>query len=671
MRSLFWVVLAVSACSPPEVGIDLVTSPALSPLVRESVRFIGDPRLAVHDTGEPLARPRSISITVEERSDCTECYRLERRGSQLVVKGGLPLGVQYGLAHALELHGYRFPHPWKTFVPAAYLPFDDRQLGRDFAPEVDQKRGLHLHTLHPTEALHDFWVPSAKNLEGAKRTIDFVVKNRGNLVSWYALDDVTAGGPTLEAWRAHTSELLAYAKSRGVSTSLTLQLFGKSNLQQAFDLIDDDGAADPLPELERRLHLLFDGLAFDFASLSFGEFFKADPATFVRMVDASHDALQRVRPGIGVTAVVHVGNSETLRVEYQGVRQLYYFLVRHANPAITPWVHTVFYYNLYEDAGGAYLHDDFAEHRAFLEERLRTAQPVGSYPESAYWVGWDVSVPTYLPLYVKSRHLELVRLREAGRLRQFLVFSSGWEWGYWQNDVAALRMAYTLPERWDDALAEQFAPLGAQGRQVSEVIRRLGELEHDALIGQRLGPYLAGRDEILETGKRRGIVSQPGRLSFADVRQLSVEQRAAFVRTVVEPFEAFARALTELERELPAAGEPLVSEVVDGVAVTAARARFSSAAYRAAVQHAAGEPFEPSLAAAEAELTAAETIVARRRRALWDPDPNELLRDHQLPTVYDYGYLREADTLCFWRRERAQLRAVVTGETIFIPACVL
>ncbi len=85
MRSLFWVVLAVSACSPPEVGIDLVTSPALSPLVRESVRFIGDPRLAVHDTGEPLARPRSISITVEERSDCTECYRLERRGSQLVV----------------------------------------------------------------------------------------------------------------------------------------------------------------------------------------------------------------------------------------------------------------------------------------------------------------------------------------------------------------------------------------------------------------------------------------------------------------------------------------------------------------------------------------------------------------------------------------------------------
>ena len=89
------------------------------------------------------------------------------------------------------------------------------------------------------------------------------------------------------------------------------------------------------------------------------------------------------------------------------------------------------------------------------------------------------------------------------------------------------------------------------------------------------------------------------------------------------------------------------------------------------MQHAAGAPFEPALTAAETELTAAEKIVARRRKALWDPDPNELLRDHQLPTVYDYGYLREADTLCFWRRERAQLRAAVMGETIFIPACVL
>ena len=83
------------------------------------------------------------------------------------------------------------------------------------------------------------------------------------------------------------------------------------------------------------------------------------------------------------------------------------------------------------------------------------------------------------------------------------------------------------------------------------------------------------------------------------------------------------------------------------------------------------EPATKAIADAEATLATADTIVSRRRKRLWDPDPNELLRNHENPTVYDYGYLREADTLCFWKRERAQLRNAVLGETIFIPACVL
>jgi hypothetical protein len=46
---------------------------------------------------------------------------------------------------------------------------------------------------------------------------------------------------------------------------------------------------------------------------------------------------------------------------------LYYFLIKFANPAIVPWVHTTMFYNLYEDTGLAYLHTEFDEHRAYLE----------------------------------------------------------------------------------------------------------------------------------------------------------------------------------------------------------------------------------------------------------------------------------------------------------------
>ena len=673
-RRVRWPVLALlAACAPTPEGITFVSAEPLAPLVQTSLEFLQDPRVS-HQGGGPSMRT-SITVTVERRDDCSECYRIDRDGQHFTVSGGVPLGVQYGIAHLLELHGYRFHHPWKTYLPPKYVEVDGSQLGRDFAPEVDEKRGLHLHTLHPTEAMHDFWVPSAKNLEGARRTIDFVVKNRGNLVSWYALDDITAGGPTLEAWRAHTQRILAYAKSRGVSTSVTLQLFGKSNLQQSFDLIDDDTVLDPVPELERRLHLLLDDAPFDFVSLSFGEFFRADPAKFVQMVDATYAALQRVRPRIGVTAVVHVGNSDTLRVEFQGTRQLYYFLVRYVNPAIVPWVHTVFYYNLYDDAGGAYQHDDFAEHRAFLEQKLKRQEPAGYYPESAYWVSWDNSVPTYLPVYVKSRHLDLSRLKLAGRLRQHLLFSSGWEWGYWQTDVAGLRMAFTLPESWEAPLREQFAPFGPQGAALVEVVKKLGDLQYDALVSRRLGPFLAGRDELLETGKSRGILSQPDRRSFAELLAMSAGERQAFVGNVLEPFGDFSRQLTALEAELEGlqlpAENPYFAEVRDGVGVTAARARFVHLTYRAVVARAAGLPFDALVTDAEAELARAELIVSRRRKRLWDPDPLEILRNHDTPTVYDYGYLREADTLCFWKRERAQLRNTVLGETVFVPPCVL
>jgi len=38
-------------------------------------------------------------------------------------------------------------------------------------------------------------------------------------------------------------------------------------------------------------------------------------------------------------------------------------------------------------------------------------------------------------------------------------------------------------------------------------------------------------------------------------------------------------------------------------------------------------------------------------------------------TVYGFGYLMQADTLCYWQRERAQVAAIVDGPGDPIPAC--
>ena len=64
-------------------------------------------------------------------------------------------------------------------------------------------------------------------------------------------------------------------------------------------------------------------------------------------------------------------------------------------------------------------------------------------------MSFDTSVPNYFPLYVRNRLLDLERLAadpaaNGNSLAQHVIFSTGWEWGFWLNDYAAemLRRAY-------------------------------------------------------------------------------------------------------------------------------------------------------------------------------------------------------------------------------------
>lgn len=662
------------ACRPQAERLTIFVTPDDEVLFRDGIAFMGDARVRLEVVSRPgaaLASAAGAAVAVEGREDCAECYRLEGSGTRLVVRGGAPLGKQYGLWHSLETLGYRFVHPWHTKMPEVFTSAPADALGQDFSPEVDLRRGLHLHTLHPTESLYDFWLPGEANLEGALRTVDFVVKNRGNYVQWCGLDDIMRV-EVAEPWRAHTRAITDFAHARGVRTGIAIQLFGKSNLQNAFDLIDDD-AGDVVPEMERRLRLLLDGAGFDAVNLSFGEFFGAEPARFVQEVDSAYRAMQRVQPGVEVMATIHVGNYDDLRITYMGEEQLYYFLVRYADPAIVPWVHTTMYYTLYDDAGLAYLHEEFDEHRAYIEARLRAGEPVGYFPESAYWVAFDINIPTFKPVYVRSRHTDLTRLAQAGRLRDHVLFSSGWEWGYWLTDVATLRMSYRRPMAWRGAIDELFSAWGPAGMTAADLIARLGEAQHRALIVERLAAWVASRDQLIDAGDRLGIFSQPDRLEFREIVGLDAAARAAFRDTVVARLAAHAAEVAALAQEVESLdpADPVFAELRDGVTVTAARVRFIHALTAAAVAHAEGGDAASWLQQADQQLEVARAIVARRRSRLWDPDPKTILRNTPNPTFYQYGYLREADTLCFWVRERAQARNVILQAGEFEPGCVL
>lgn len=672
------MLLALLACTPERDAVVLHVPPDLEPVFAAFVAPVGDDRLSLAATDTPADDARggdAVHLAVEvDPAACDECYTLTVERGAFVVRGGAPLGVQYGAADALERLGYRFLHPDATRLADALLRPEPMEPVSG-APEQD-RRGLHLHTLHPIEALPAVWEPGDANRAAAERIFDWVVKNRGNHVQWVGLDDIQRDAEVAQAWRDHTGPLLDAAHARGLTVGLGVQLFGVSNLQQAWDLLDEVGSAEAqAAEMDARLAVIADGLEWDVLNLSFGEFFGEDPETFIASANLAYDRMQAALPGVDVPATIHVGNYDDLRVEYQGEELLYYFLVDHADPGIRPWVHTVMYYNLFEDAGGAYLHDAFDEHRAFLVDHLQRGDPVGYFPESAYWIAFDNPVPLYLPVYQRSRWTDLASLRDLGvQLEDHVLFSSGWEWGYWQTDAATLRMGYRLPDTWDEPLRGFYAPWGEHGETLAAALAAVGDAQHQALIVDRLAPWMAGRDAIIDAGDAAGILSQPDRASIDEVLALDAAGRAAFAADVVDPLAAFADT-AERQADAVAAlpvDDPWFAEMTDGVRVTALRARFAADLWGAVLVAAEGGDPGPGLEAAAAGVELAQALVAARHAAPWYAGENDLgAANWPNPTIYDYGYLREADDLCFWRRELALARNTLQGATEAVPACVL
>jgi hypothetical protein len=220
------------------------------------------------------------------------------------------------------------------------------------------------------------------------------------------------------------------------------------------------------------------------------------------------------------------------------------------------------------------------------------------------------------------------------------------------------------------------APWGAAGAEGAEAIADLTRAQHEALIVRRLAPWIASADAVIEIGYTMGIVSQPRRTSYEEIVALTAEQRAALETAVLEPLRALGDDTEAALERLRASGlpleDPFVAELLDGFEIDVLRARFAEAALRAVVANAAGADPIPHLVAMDTVLEAARPVSARRHAALHDPEGARLIaRRRPNATLYDYGYLREAATLCFWTRERTQVRNLVLHETSRVPVCVL
>jgi hypothetical protein len=556
----------------------------------------------------------------------------------------------------LEELGARFFHPKQELVPQLGAPRIPTALDVWRTP-VARRRGLQPHTLHPIEYFATFMQPSADNLADAKRYVDWLVKTGQNYVQWPLLSTVD-----WSSWKPHAQAILDYAHARGVRVGAVPQVWGGSSLQNNFVLVTD--ATKWQTQMSAGLDQLMQ-LPWDVVELALGEFTSADPQSVIDWLDFATSYLLGKSPALEVNVQNHVGNYAQLWVQYQGQTVYYYHLPQYCDARLGQSVHTLSLFDLYRD-WATYAHPNFFLQHDYIGQEIGSRR-VTYFPESAYWISADVDVPLFLPEHVYARWLDIHRLSaeladaRLPPLDGHVTFTSGHEWGYWLTDYLVAKMLWAPGDPLDAFVGHYAGAYGSCAADVASALSAFIRLQTSYLFDQRLLAYVQGENTTVDFGYLAGLETHPKRVEFEDVVAMSEDDRSAFEASVVDALDAFAGQVQPIEdaiaarcRGADATIAPWCAELLDGVEIVRLRAQHATLLYRAVLAYARGQDGSGPLAQATALTDVAAQVVARRE-AGYRFDLDRETGAYANPTIYAYGYLRQAHTQCYWRRREEQV----------------
>lgn len=323
------------------------------------------------------------------------------------------------------------------------------------------------------------------------------------------------------------------------------------------------------------------------------------------------------------------------------------------------------------------------------------------FPESAYWVTYDIDVPLFLPLYAERRFHDLrliAAAQKGGKLGRDklkgssidgqLLFSSGFEWGYWLNDVVSARAVWNprtqLSEKqaFKQYLNELLTPTGLAREALVELLIDTIQIQHDLMVSgivsnqspQRIEKhngfaYLSGVDTwdqlssfIRSLPMGGGFQTQPDQYSFFEVLEdKKVAQKynqsiKPLLKSMADKFQALSKRCKRMKR-IPSRAIDIFQELCDGLEINALRAQFIDALYQSAyASHREQEPRAlEQLQRAQYTILKAEQVV-KRREASYRVSKKYIADWRPTPTAYNYGYLWTVSTLHLWKRDFEQLK---------------
>ncbi|MCB9034124.1 MAG: hypothetical protein H6553_09830 [Chitinophagales bacterium] len=544
-----------------------------------------------------------------------------------------------------EQLGFKFYHTKEQIIPnkieESLINFKSFK-----GEQVFSKNGFHLHTMHPielTEFLLDETKPNALN--EVKQYIDWLARNGQNYFEFNLLESINK-----DSWLAHAQAITNYAHQRGIFCGVDLSIHMIQ--QKAFQLYSgwfkhDKKIIDNVNWLAQA--------GFDIwnLELSSTEFSQQDYSKLLAQVELIQNLLNK--NNIVLMSRSHVVKAN--KMVSNNKNDLYSLL----NNKHGLMIHTVMFYSLIDEVAPVYENENLQHMQQLLlqEQQKRT---VWYYPESAYWITFDNSVPMFLMSYLKAR-LDDINFCETHHITGHLTFTSGWEWNYWLIDWSIARWSwnYEIDNITIDKYPLQYISDVVKNDTIFNYIKQSYLLQERYIKDSTLIKVLTAQTITDEIGGKINLELHPRpELAYKYIRNKATQEELNFISNkYINNINSYINKQEKLNK--PTSNNVLEQELIDGINITLLRAKHKYYTLKYLINYRANK-IDKQKNNIDYLLDSATTIrqqaqqIVQQREQHYRYNLHDLSYQHKSHTAYEFGYLYPTHQLHFWQREELQAK---------------
>ena len=508
--------------------------------------------------------------------------------------------------------GFLFPHPRTQISPSIEQMKKSCEKTFLWRPTL-KMRGLHLHTLHPSEWVHGFMMNSPKVAED---TVRWLARNGQNIL------DVSLLRIPLADIKRKMSPSFYLAQSleihTGVSIGTAVQQQKTYKLLTIFEAITGWGAE---AKITSGIHDLLKALPLSFIVLEAGtsEF---TPANYQKTISGLNLAAKiMAEEKKALFTKIHVSSNQ--HHEKWGN---YNFLPQYTKGNVGIWPHTVMFYGLLDEQAPMYGNKNFFDMRRFMEQE-KSKRPTWYYPETGYWIGMDQDIPLLLTDYLRTRAQDMEWLKKEDFEGQ-ANFTTGHALGGWLWD-------------WNLAL-------------MTDQDYNFNPLTGLTLLGEDFELWKKHLDFQKLWFKDKGLIRYLSAANLQDELSSHRIHDRYIMKELVQDVNETKHEIDILERgykEWPAIEGVKNEELKLLLEVTKLRH-----AHAIAIRKAIISDKEQNIKTAQTYRLEAQRKIELISQMETNYPDLPLFKKHTNPTSYQFGYAYLAGSTYFWDREERQIR---------------